>query len=284
MVALFLPCQNEPNTEPERSRVRFGLALVGLGYIFYLDGVLNLIAFAGFAWTDVLDKVFPIGAAPDQHSATDGTIAAIRLIVSLGMAVLGALFFITNSLRGKRERIEIYDQYKFWSGTWFRLGEAVLFTVVFFLALRREATDSDRLLPLIALLLGMFVTTGETLVFGLAQRVLHAAVALVGIEGPEKKPPRVTGVSKVTAPSTAGGTAVTTVTIDGEAFSQVAGTAILDGYALQPETWTDTRVTFTLPAQHPDGASWPVAPASRHIQVGVVVDSQHSNTMQLPIP
>jgi len=44
------------------------------------------------------------------------------------------------------------------------------------------SSGSDQFLPLIALLLSMFVTTGETLVFGLAQRVLRAAASVVASE------------------------------------------------------------------------------------------------------
>jgi hypothetical protein len=109
-------------------------------------------------------------------------VVGIRLVISLAMSILGALFFVVNSLRRKRQRDDVYDSSKFWSGLWFRLGEAVIFTVVFFLAFRQQITGGDQFLPLIALLLGMFVTTGETLVFGLAQRVLRAAAALVASE------------------------------------------------------------------------------------------------------
>jgi hypothetical protein len=158
----------------------FGGAIVGLGFVFLVDAILNLIAFSGFAKTGLLGQVFPIMAPDDGVLESLNVVSAIRLVVSLGMAVLGALFFVTNSLRKKRERKLPYSETKFWAGLWFRLGEAVLFTVVFFLALRHYVPDSEQLLPLVALLVGMCVTTGETLVFGIAQRVLRGAAALVG--------------------------------------------------------------------------------------------------------
>ena len=103
----------------------------------------------------------------------------------MGMAQLGALFFVTNALRRKRDTGETYDTRKFWGGLWYRLGEAVLFTLVFFLAFRFYGSKTgDRFLPLVALCLGMFVTTGEALVFGLVQRVLKGAIALVGNSQP----------------------------------------------------------------------------------------------------
>lgn len=182
LVAILQPASWQPQNEPERSRVLFGRGLVGLGYVFFLDGILTLIAFAGFASTGILDQIFPVLAPDSVAPEVPDRVVGIRLVVSLAMSILGALFFVSNSLRRKRQRDDVYDSSKFWSGLWFRLGEAVIFTVVFFLAFRQQTTGGDQFLPLIALLLGMFVTTGETLVFGLAQRVLRAAAALVASE------------------------------------------------------------------------------------------------------
>jgi len=118
-----------------------------LGFVFLIDAILNLIAFSGFAKTGLLGQVFPIIAPDDGVLESSNVVSAIRLVVSLGMAVLGALFFVTNSLRNKRERKLVrYSETKFWAGLWFRLGEAVLFTVVFFLALRHYVPDSEQLL------------------------------------------------------------------------------------------------------------------------------------------
>lgn len=179
---LLQPSEGQPESEPERSRALFGRGLVGLGYVFLLDGILTLIAFAGFASTGILDQIFPVLARDSVAPDVPDLVVGIRLVISLAMSILGALFFVSNSLRRKRQRDDVYDSSKFWSGLWFRLGEAVIFTVVFFLAFRQQITGGDQFLPLIALLLGMFVTTGETLVFGLAQRVLRAAAALVASE------------------------------------------------------------------------------------------------------
>src|SRR5258708_2226450 len=181
--------------EPDRSQAMFGSVLVGLGFIFLIDAILNLIAFSGFARTGLLSQLFPAVAPDASVLEASNAVSAIRLVVSLGMAVLGALFFVMNSLRKKRDGQIRYSATKFWSGLSFRLGEAVLFTVVFFLALRHYVPDGDQLLPLIALLLGMFVTTGETLVFGLAQPRLQGAAALVGTDSGTQTPDARTGGS-----------------------------------------------------------------------------------------
>src|SRR5262249_35099249 len=104
-------------------RAMFGGAIVGLGLVFLVDAILNLIAFSGFAKSGLLSQVFEVVAPDATGVVSSNAVSAIRLVVSLGMAVLGALFFVTNSLRDKREsKRESYSERKFWAGLWFRLG------------------------------------------------------------------------------------------------------------------------------------------------------------------
>lgn len=224
----------------EIAEIGYRRAMIGIGYALLLAGVLNMVAFAGFASTKQIDEVLgkreavevkqqPAGKVRDRdvtaqgavapatttQGATSGTAtsngdgkadaapiaesvskqeqtditgptpglpAAILLMISLGMSILGALFFVANSLREKRDEFEQFDHSGFWSGLWYRLGEAVLFTVVFFLVLRRFYPASGALwLPVLALFLGMFVKSGERLVFGLAKRVFAAVSTLLPI-------------------------------------------------------------------------------------------------------
>lgn len=95
--------------------------------------------------------------------------------------------------------------------------------------------------------------------------------------------PRLSRVSKVTL-TPAGGAAVTTVTVEGESLGATAGVVTLDGLPIQSQSWTDAQVTFTLPAQHPSGAAWPAPPATRTVQIGVIIAGQQSNTLPLAIP
>lgn len=75
---------------------------------------------------------------------------------------------------------EPFDVHKFWSGAFFRVGEAVLFTFTFFWLLwSSRSTEYAIWLPVLALFVGMFVKTGETIVFSLGQRILSAAEALL---------------------------------------------------------------------------------------------------------
>ncbi|MEE8583399.1 MAG: fibronectin type III domain-containing protein [Acidobacteriota bacterium] len=95
------------------------------------------------------------------------------LIISCGLGVLGSVFFTANTLHRKRGQVE-FDVEKFWSGFWFRLGESVLFALVLFLAIIAFQENPDKYLAYLiptALLIGMFVKTGERLIFGLAERI-----------------------------------------------------------------------------------------------------------------
>ena len=73
---------------------------------------------------------------------------------------------------------ERFDTHAFWSGAFFRAGEAVLFTFSFFW-LFWTSSWSVIWLPVLALFVGMFVKTGETVVFQLGERLLLATEALL---------------------------------------------------------------------------------------------------------
>lgn len=75
---------------------------------------------------------------------------------------------------------EPFDAHSFWSGAFFRIGEAVLFTFAFFWLIWTSAGSEFLVwLPVLALFVGMFVKTGETIVFRLGLRILSAAEALL---------------------------------------------------------------------------------------------------------
>jgi hypothetical protein len=75
---------------------------------------------------------------------------------------------------------EPFDTHAFWSGAFFRIGEAVLFTFAFFWLIWTSAsTELLVWLPVLALFVGMFVKTGETIVFRLGLRILSATEAFL---------------------------------------------------------------------------------------------------------
>lgn len=75
---------------------------------------------------------------------------------------------------------EPFDVHAFWSGAFFRVGEAVLFTFAFFWWIWTSNNHAYIVwLPMLALFVGMFVKTGEAIVFRLGMRVLFAIEALL---------------------------------------------------------------------------------------------------------
>ena len=67
---------------------------------------------------------------------------------------------------------------------WFRIGEAIVFTFVLFLWLLLSDTQLLNLtwLPLVGLFVGMFIKSGEMVIYGIAKRVLTSATSLVGFD------------------------------------------------------------------------------------------------------
>ncbi len=214
-----LPLKPTRASDEQMNDEMFTGHLIGLGYFLLVDAVLTVVALCGLAATGQLDDVLKHGAnllasATGAPSATDAPLLddvstrrgfitqAIILGLSLAMAILGALFYFANSLWAKfAAKTEMFNRNVFWAGLWFRLAEAVVFTLAFFLALRFYAsTDSLYLMPMLGLFIGMTVKSAEALVFGLAERTLAAATALVS--PPEKKaPPATNPASTQTGPN-----------------------------------------------------------------------------------
>lgn len=204
--------------EPARSDILYGRYLMGIGLALLIDAIVCSIVVVALAWItgrarlglvtttgdreiesnlvgdsfnaaplDQLQSLGPAGSALNQlgtffgNSADDAFFVAALFTFSTLVALLGALFFFATSVWSKlREgEREPFDRSIFWAGLWFRIGEAVLFNLVFFLLLRYYAPDQYLALPLVSLLVGMFLKAGEKLVSGLANRVFAAFGALV---------------------------------------------------------------------------------------------------------
>jgi hypothetical protein len=176
-----------PTGDPQQTHaVMYQRYLVGVGYALLLIAVLNAVALAGLAKSGVLGSVFAPTLAPQAkvEPSAEWNATMMLILISLSTGILGALFFIANSLREKRDGFEEFKAAEFWGGLWYRLGEAVLFTVVVFFLSKSVTTSTNNAapLPLIALFLGMFVKTGERLIFGAAKRVFAAAQTLVPLQ------------------------------------------------------------------------------------------------------
>lgn len=162
--------------------------LVGIGYALFVSGVFCCALVAGMVFSERVDPsggLFQLIVLDKQQGL------ATLIVLSSVIAVLGALFFVANSLRQKRDAREPFSAQKFWGGLWYRLGEAILFSLVAFWLIWYNTNTASveppekpsesffgySLLPLLSLLMGMFVTSGEKLVFGIASGLFRAAGA-----------------------------------------------------------------------------------------------------------
>lgn len=201
----------QSKAEPARSKDLFGQYLVGIGFALLVGGLVCSTLFASLAWCSgrallppAIDGANPLAGDSWDSRALDAVVTddytllerlgllfgaspgeahfvVVLFVLSTLVSMLGALFFFANALWAKLEAPERdpFDAHVFWAGLWFRIGEAVLFNIVFFLCLRSYAPDRYLYLPLVSLLVGMFLKSGEALVKGIAERVLDAFKALV---------------------------------------------------------------------------------------------------------
>lgn len=189
--------------------------LIGIGYFLFVDAVVNMVAFAGIASSGKLNLIFPLGngklnGSTDTPAVTnwfdqilgwlnwlqhtdEPVILTVILMLSLGMAILGALFFFANALWTKFKQPEIFfDRNIFWGGLWFRLAEAIVFTIAVFLFLQFQGwRDAIKYMPMIALFIGMTVKSSEALIFGAAERLLASVTGLVQTPKPPPAAPQV---------------------------------------------------------------------------------------------
>jgi hypothetical protein len=208
-VLLTLSCVGKMQTDelsPDAQRnVRYSRYLTGVGFTLLVLAAASVCSFGGMIQAGTLhplggpahasgsphEEAAPAGhvdegaskTSPDSHeSNAHGPTVQARVIVLAGvMALVGNLFFVINRLRRKRdEGAEAFEAHKFWSGVWFRSGEAVIFTLVLvWVVWAFDLRANICTLPLLALVCGMFVTSGEKLITGLSNRLLSAASAFV---------------------------------------------------------------------------------------------------------
>ncbi|NOZ79058.1 MAG: hypothetical protein GXP48_07765 [Acidobacteria bacterium] len=197
-----------PGTSSDADNRLYSRYLTGLGFALLIVALSTAISAAGLVrnrWIEVSGAEFqaafnresPKKTALDAHANTGadvgrvlapGTRVGLMLLLSTEMSILGALFFVTNRLRKKRDEPggpEKFERGRFWSGMFFRMGEAVLFTFAFFWLFWKYVSSGGgadyTFLPILALFLGMFVKTGEQLMFGLGERLLLAVGQLFPI-------------------------------------------------------------------------------------------------------
>lgn len=136
------------------------------------------------------EKALPLPAAASGKTASSkltvgqqNLVTTLQMLFALGFTVMGALFFFSKALwvKMRAEPGEAFDRRIFWAGLWFRLAEAIVFTLVVFVALRfNNYTEAAGWMPFIALIVGLSVKATENLIAGLTDRVLAGIGAFVG--------------------------------------------------------------------------------------------------------
>jgi hypothetical protein len=128
--------------------------------------------------------------APAQPTAADAS-PPVTLSESMSVRVQGGADKSVVTMFSETTYSERFDVHAFWSGAFFRVGEAVLFTFAFFWLLW---TSGDRThviwMPVLGLFVGMFVRTGEAVVFRLGERLLLATQSLLPSGDAPRQPPR----------------------------------------------------------------------------------------------
>jgi len=162
----------------KRNEILYGKSISFLGFVIILLSLTNAIILSGFLYHKVIS--IPFAETGTKINVETG---GMILMVSMLMAVLGSVFFTTNRLLRMRDKDqEDFSKDMFWSGLCFRMGESILFVLVLFLLL---CSEKERYLayinwlPAFSLLMGMFVKSGERLIFGIAERLFEMARGLL---------------------------------------------------------------------------------------------------------
>ena len=177
--------------------------------------------------TGELLRDLPIYARVDQ---------ALRLFFTGLFALFGTLFFIYRALGRKSNAPGNFDVGVFWAGLWFRCGQALLYTLLLFLFLRSDLKQespglTEHMLPLFALLIGMYIKTAEGFFEALGELLMRLLESAPSGAGRGEAPG---------APAQA----------DLAAWYEqvVAGVVPLDGrqFALRDPAWSEETGTLTV--------------------------------------
>lgn len=132
-----------------------------------------------------------------------GKVLSIVLLLSIALSWCGAGLFVVQRLETKRDDPEeSFNFMEFFRGIWSRVGQANLYTLLFFLLIwaNAEAMAAERVpggtspaaawdivksyawLPILGLVSGLLVKSAESVVFGLGARILAAVSGFLGTE------------------------------------------------------------------------------------------------------
>ncbi len=168
--------------------------IFGLGVLMNGVGGMGVVGVAGLIHSQQLPRdeseitlVAGDTAADVDKEATETAIRIgeqrrARFVLLAGaMAFIGSIFYIALALyRKQHDKKEAFDVGKLVSGGALRSGESMLFVLCFVLLTQvQSSTQLDGWLPVTGLMLGMFVKSGERLVFNLAERIFELAQTII---------------------------------------------------------------------------------------------------------
>lgn len=188
--------ESQDLTELQSQQRRVGRTLSGLGYAMLVLALLNGLAFAGFAWTGMIRQVIPLTPAattpaPKDAAASEALGLCTLLVVSMTMAIFGALLFAAITLLRRREIEDRVDLSGFTGSLILRIGQSILYTVAVFLLLRLFGGTNPAIgtqwLPVLALFAGLFVASVERVLVGLAMNMLAAVDVLLPMHMSERE-------------------------------------------------------------------------------------------------
>lgn len=177
--------------------------IFAVGAFMLLNGLAGNVVIAGFVFHGKLAIVSSASGAAERE------MHAYYIIIAAAMSFIGALFFVTYTVWRKRygpvKQREAFDADHFWAGLSLRLGEAIIFNLCFVLLLASLANETSavtfRWLPILGLVTGMFVKSGEQVVFGIAGRLFDAARAFVPTGASATDPAGSSGDERVGEPT-----------------------------------------------------------------------------------
>lgn len=192
------------------------LAFFFMVVVLLVSVVTTMMLYNGQLAVTARDFAAQLSTSATPSPSGKGKVLGIVLVLSISLSWCGAGLYVVQRLEAKRnDPNEFFNFLEFFRGIWSRVGQANLYTLLFFLLIwaNGEAIGSERVpggtntavawdivksyawLPILGLLSGLLVKSAESVVFGLGCRLLAAVSAFLGSEntgghGPSTKSTR----------------------------------------------------------------------------------------------
>lgn len=178
-----------------------GLAYFFMVVVLLVSVVTAMLLYNGQLAVTARDFAAQLATGVVATGGSKGKVLSIVLVLSIALSWCGAGLFMVQRLEAKRhDPEETFNFMEFFRGLWSRIGQANLYTLLFFLLIwgNGEALGSERVpggtntgvawdivrsyawLPLLGLVSGLLVKSAESVIFGLGTRILAAVSGFLG--------------------------------------------------------------------------------------------------------